>query len=131
MPRLVTHLTPVDLSMFNSEVRELMDALLDSPTSPLSDRQLRNAWMHFNERLDQAIEQGTLGNRHEVTTAAEGARAASRSVRVLEMDTLVVRYRDPNDVPRQTDLRELQYLQQLATHFGKTQRRFRALTVAA
>ena len=221
MPRLVTHLTSVDLSMFNSEVHELIDALLyrldeleqlsgawkaanreakraahisdsrsresferalhkqrqvqakafdtieaflaawarlsllffpqgknakttnrgdvlrrvyfvHSRTSPLADRQLRNAWMHFDERLDHAIETKTLGNRHQFTTSAQGARAAVRSVRVVEMDNLVVRYRDSQGASKATDLRELRrYLEALDAQFGKTQRRFRLLTGAA
>ena len=218
MPRLLTHLTPVALSMLNSEVRELIDALLyrlseleqlsgswkaanrraesiasnqerslgerfegafvkkgraqtaafhaieaflaawarlsllffpqskdpkaknrgevlrkvylvDPRTSPLADRQLRNAWMHFDERLDQAIDAGTLGNRQQFTTAARGRSAATDSVRVVEMDSLVVRYRDSNGTSRATDLRVLsRYLEALDENFRKAQRRFRTLT---
>jgi hypothetical protein len=85
--------------------------------------------MHFDERLDRAIETHTLGNRHQFTTAAHGARAAARSVRVVEMDSLVVRYRDSGDASQKTDLRELRrYLQSLATQFRRTQHRFRVLT---
>lgn len=103
--------------------------LVNSRTSPLADRGLRNAWMHFDERLDRAIESHTLGNRQEFTTAAKGPVAVGRSVRVVEMDTLVVRYRDEGGRSHKTDLRALgHYLHGLASQFQKTQHRFRALT---
>jgi hypothetical protein len=106
--------------------------LVDARTSPLADRQLRNAWMHFDERIDHALETRTLGNRHQFTTGAHGTQAAARSVRVVEMDNLVVRYRDASGTSRKTDLRELRrYLDGLNSQFRKTQRRFRILTGAA
>lgn len=95
--------------------------LMSGGTSPLADRKLRNVWMHFDERLDLAIEQRTLGNRHQFTTSAKGARAAVRSLRVVEMDSLVVWYRDRRGVPSNTDVRNLRgYLEALYSQSRKT-----------
>ncbi len=51
MPRLVRHLTSVDLSMFNSEVHELIDALLYRLDEL---ERLSGAWKAANRRAKRA-----------------------------------------------------------------------------
>jgi len=128
--RLSLFFFPVSRARTSRERGEVLRKVwLVNARSPLADRGLRNAWMHFDERMDQAIHAKTLGNRQQFTTAKSGARAAVVSVRVVEMDTLVVRYRDERGASQGTNLRELRpYLTALAGHFTKVQRRFRALT---
>jgi hypothetical protein len=103
---------------------------LDANTSPLADRDLRNAWMHFDERLDQAVKTGILGNRHKFVRSSEGAGAAQHTVRVIEMDTLRVHYRDEEGQPHSRDLRALRSdLHAIESKRPDALRRFRDLYV--
>lgn len=58
-----------------NERAEALQQVLDVPaTSPLADRELRNAWMHFDERLDEAIVLKTYENRHRFVRSALASR---------------------------------------------------------
>ena len=76
--------------------------------SALLDRELRNAWMHFDERLDQVIrERGLWGNRHRFTHSSERERDAGASIRMLTLDTLEVTFPDQSGAFKTTSLRGL------------------------
>jgi hypothetical protein len=76
------------------------------PTSPLAARELRDSWMHFDERIDAALATGRrrAGQRFsrssEITpTVLDGA------LRVIELDTLTVHYWDRTGQQSAADLR--------------------------
>jgi hypothetical protein len=101
---------------------------VDVSTSPLADRVLRNAWMHFDERLDQAVRAGTWGSRHRFVRSSEGQKAATLAVRVIEMDTLRVHYRDEKGNFHSTDLRALRsHLLSIEANRSSALQRFREL----
>lgn len=78
-----------------------------SSTSILADRELRDSWMHFDERLDAAIFDGTFRERHYFVRGTEAARLAPGAIALLEMDTLLVHYRTRNGASAAMDLRNL------------------------
>lgn len=49
----------------------------------LSDRDLRNAWMHFDERLDAAIANGQFGDRQRFVVAARAGVYMKTTLRLL------------------------------------------------
>jgi hypothetical protein len=62
--------------------------------SILADRELRDSWMHFDERLDVAVAGGRWNNRHR-WVRSEVAKLAQRSaLRLFAVDTLVIYFRD-------------------------------------
>jgi hypothetical protein len=68
--------------------------LLDIPSdSLLANRDVRDSWMHFDERLDHAVQEGRLGNRQTMCSSASAASAMDCSVRVIDMERLVLHYR--------------------------------------
>lgn len=71
-------------------LRELLAVPFDSL---LSNRDVRDAWMHFDERLDQAVQQGRLGNRQTMCSSVSAAAAMDYSVRVIDMERLTLYYR--------------------------------------
>jgi hypothetical protein len=73
--------------------RRLREALDILPGSVLADRELRDSWMHFDERLDAAISDGTFRERHYFVRATEAAELVAGAIALLEMDTLLVHYR--------------------------------------
>lgn len=87
----------------------LLRELLDIPSgSILLDRDLRNAWMHFDERLDLIIrEKGAWGNRHRFTHSSERERDGGSSIRFLALDTLEVTYPTQAGQRKTTALRDL------------------------
>jgi hypothetical protein len=78
-----------------------------SSTSILVDRELRDSWMHFDERLDAAILDGTFRERHYFVRATEAAPLVPGAIALLEMDTLHVHYRTRDGVSDALDLRDL------------------------
>jgi len=62
--------------------------------SPLNDRGLRNAWMHTDERFDQAWLERRLGNRQQFVRTVGVADAVRHSVRVLDVESLNIHFRD-------------------------------------
>lgn len=59
----------------------------------LSDREARDAWMHFDERMDQAAMAGRLGNRQQFVASSGVASALNICPRVIDMEAGVVHYR--------------------------------------
>ena len=95
--------------------RRLRRALAMTNLRVLEDRGLRDAWMHLDERMDDALTSGRLGSRQRFTLRARITPAAQISVlRLVAVDTLEAFYPDRNGVSRSTDLRLLgRVLQQL------------------
>lgn len=78
-----------------------------APGGPLEDRDLRNSWMHFDERLDDAVAARGWNSRQRFVRSSDAPQFVNEAVRVLEMDTLRVHYRGRDGVALFTDLREL------------------------
>jgi hypothetical protein len=58
----------------------------------IGDRELRDSWVHFDERLDQVVQQGRWGNRHQFTTQAEIEAGKAKGIRLFALDTLTIYY---------------------------------------
>jgi hypothetical protein len=71
------------------------------------DRDLRDAWMHFDERLDSAVSEGKFGNRHSFVHSARAKDYIENTLRLAEMDTLVVHFRNRDGHHRTADLKGL------------------------
>jgi hypothetical protein len=61
--------------------------------SPLADRELRDSWMHFDERLDAAVSSGKFGNRHGFVRSERVEDYVDNTLRLVEVDRLVVHFR--------------------------------------
>lgn len=59
----------------------------------LENRSFRDSWMHFDERMDLAVQHGWLGNRQEFVHTSQVPSAVERSVRVIDVETLTLHYR--------------------------------------
>lgn len=91
-----------------------------SGESIFRDRDLRDAWMHFDERLDAEIRLGRFGDRQRFVEAARADPYAENTVRLLEVDTLVIHYRTRVGEPKATDLRALsKSVEGLLGHLGQ------------
>jgi hypothetical protein len=77
---------------FATKRAALLREVLALPTERLKDRDLRDAWMHFDERLDLEIEAERRPNRQRFTRSEE-AKSDRASIRLIEVDTLRVRFR--------------------------------------
>ena len=76
--------------------------------SLINNRDLRDSWMHHDERMDEAIASGRGLTRQRFTLAtAVTPDEMKNCLRLIEMDTLVVHYRDRGGTAKQTALREL------------------------
>jgi hypothetical protein len=96
------------LAQFRDERGQCLRGKLGiAPTSILADRELRDSWMHFDERLDGAILDGTFRERHYFVRATEAAPLVAGAIALLEMDTLLVHYRTRNGKSGALDLRGL------------------------
>jgi hypothetical protein len=74
---------------------EVLRYLVDlPPDTVLGDREARDAWMHFDERLDRAVQEGWLGNRQTFVASRRALDTAAYSVRVLDMEAGALYYRD-------------------------------------
>lgn len=69
----------------------------------LNNRELRDAWMHFDERLDQAVATHTWGSRQRfvMTATPENSRGVLRQ---LEVPTLCLSYRDRSGITQRAEL---------------------------
>jgi hypothetical protein len=76
--------------------------------SALADRELRNAWMHFDERLDAAMHDASFRERQRFVSSSQSAQHIGSTLRLTEMDTLVVYYRDHKGGTRRISLRDLE-----------------------
>jgi hypothetical protein len=101
--------TKGEAGVFAQQRGELLRALMGiEKESALLDRDLRNSWMHFDERLDHIIRsKGTWGNRHRFTHSSERERDAGTSIRMLTLDTLEVTFPDQSGALKTTSLRGL------------------------
>lgn len=61
--------------------------------SPLADRDLRNAWIHFDERLDEAISGGKFGSRQAFVHSWQVKGMRNAAMRLIVVDTLDVHLR--------------------------------------
>jgi hypothetical protein len=73
----------------------------------LKDRDLRNAWMHTDERFDDAWLDGRLGNRQQFVRTAEVDRAIAHAVRVLDVESLTMHFRNADGSVGTQPLRQL------------------------
>jgi hypothetical protein len=97
-----------DSALFRNARGNILRMLLDvGDDSPLGDRDLRNSWMHFDERLDERVLAGSWGNRHTFVLSTEAPRHMNATVRLMEIDTLRVHYRSQTGEQRSTSLRDL------------------------
>lgn len=65
----------------------LLRILAPTHRDRLENRDLRNSWMHFDERLDAAIREGRFSNRQRFTKSADFDQAKDRTLRLLLVDT--------------------------------------------
>jgi hypothetical protein len=83
----------------------LRQALSIADDSVFSDREFRDAWMHFDERLDAAVQKGTLGNRQCFVQSAQAKARIPTTLRLMEVDTSVVWYRSRDGESKSHDLK--------------------------
>ena len=83
----------------------IRNALGVDVNSAFANRDLRDAWMHFDERLDAAVSGGTFGSRHRFVRSERAGDYVDNTLRLVEVDTLVVRYLDRRGQARAVDLR--------------------------
>lgn len=107
----------------------LRAVLAVSEQSPLLDRDLRNSWMHFDERLDTVIRStGRWGNRHRFIHSSDHASDQGSSIRLIEVDTLRVTYPDEKGDRKTAKLRDLEpVLLGLVNELTNASERFRML----
>lgn len=72
------------------KLRELFDMASDDQ---LSNRELRDSWMHFDERLAKATSSGTFGNRQAFVRSHQVQGLKDSTLRLMVMDTLDVHFR--------------------------------------
>ncbi len=79
-----------------------------SADSPFNDREFRDSWLHHDERLDHAVEHG-LGHAGQRFTVAVDVtdKMKAAHLRIIEMDTQVVHYRDGAGEYREASLRAM------------------------
>lgn len=87
-------------------LREVLE-LTPVDAAALGDRELRDAWMHFDERLDAAMHGETLLPERHRFTVSSARPPSDRSLRVIEIDTLCVHYPTRDRSRRTTELRPL------------------------
>lgn len=64
-------------------------------TSLLNSRPLRDAWMHFDARLDRAVLDGYWAtSRQRFARALEAQQLKANALYLMEVDTFVIHYRD-------------------------------------
>ena len=87
------------------EIRAITDVPDDSV---FNDREFRDSWLHHDERLDDAIALGLghAGQRFTVAVDVTNKMKAAH-LRIIEMDTQVVHYRDSHGGYRQASLRAM------------------------
>jgi hypothetical protein len=90
---------------FTKERGETMRSKLKITGPFLDDRDLRNSWVHFDERLDEAMKTGRFRYRHRFSMARDVTPAIIEgALRLLEMDTLVMHYHLQNGQPAQANI---------------------------
>jgi hypothetical protein len=86
-----------------------LQRLLEIPELPIiANRDLRDAWMHFDERLDQMISAGKVAGRQRFTRSKDVTdRLKENTLRLIEVDTLKIHYHDRAGTVQTTDLHPL------------------------
>jgi len=104
--RVSVVLFPTGKSSFTRERGETLSARLQlDDTSPLANRELRDSWIHHDERLDFCVENGFEGAGQSFTRSSENAAAKLTTfMRVIELDSLVVHFRARDGSPKQQGL---------------------------
>jgi hypothetical protein len=92
------------MNLRGSTLRELLSV---PPDSLLSNRDIRDSWMHFDQRLDDAVQQGRLGNRQTICSSATAERAMEYSVRVIDMELLSLHSRAQDGVVQSIRLEDM------------------------
>jgi hypothetical protein len=68
----------------------LRDQLMVADDHPLGNRDLRNSWMHFDERMDQLISEGRFGDRQRFVSSRQVADFLGKVPRLMAVDTRTV-----------------------------------------
>ena len=86
-----------------------MQACLElDESSVIANRSLRGSWMHHDERIDWAVQHNSGRSSQTLARSTENPSAQLRTfLRVIELDTLVVHYRDRDGTQRRADIQEL------------------------
>ena len=96
--RLSLLLHPIPTGGLNPSWRvdrgRLLRSLVNLPDkSLLANRDVRDSWMHYDERMDQSVQEGWLGNRQQFVATAEVAGAIRHAVRVIDMESGTIYFR--------------------------------------
>jgi len=70
----------------------LREVFLLEDDTLLANRSFRDAWVHFDERLDDAFRDGRLGNRLIFVTHERASDATRNSVLVVDVEALELHY---------------------------------------
>ncbi len=77
-------------------------------TSPLNNRDLRDSWVHFDERIDQALQAKRATNGQTFCRSAQvDDRVKETYLRIIEIDTLRIHFRNRQGQSAFAALREL------------------------
>ncbi len=99
---------PVGGDAFRQERGEkLRQELGIARDSVLSDRDLRNSWMHFDERLDSMIAAGIFQDRQRFISSQRAADFVGKAPRLMEVDTQRVHYLSEQGKTLSVDLADL------------------------
>jgi hypothetical protein len=107
--RLSLLLFPVRRAGFTSaRARTLCELLAVEDASPLSNRELRDCWMHHDERIDAAFERGLhLSGQQFVRSRDVTPRLRGSVLRLFEVDTLVVHFHSQSGQQLSASVREI------------------------
>ncbi|HET7584885.1 MAG TPA: hypothetical protein VFK13_08260 [Gemmatimonadaceae bacterium] len=86
--------------------KALVQAFQLDGNSTLANRDLRDAWMHFDERLDAAVRTGGWGDRHRWVSSSMLAERCPKALRLFEVDALIIHFRDRSNQPCTAKLRD-------------------------
>jgi hypothetical protein len=102
-------LFPERESGFSAERGQEIRTITEVPAESIfGDREFRDSWLHHDERLDDAVERGLghAGQRFTVAVDVTNKMKAAH-LRIMEMDTQVIHYRDRDGGYRQASLRAM------------------------
>lgn len=93
-----------DANFRNKRSEKLQAIFKVKSDGALSNRDVRNAWMHFDERLDSAIANGQFGDRQRFVVAAKADDYKKSTLRLFVVDTLNVCFRTQKGDVRCVDI---------------------------
>lgn len=79
----------------------------------LASRDFRDSWMYFDERMDQAVVEGWLGNRQQIVKSSGVAGAIRHSVRVIDIEELAFHYRARSGTQKHVTIGQMESCLQL------------------